>query len=146
MAVCLVLASALSLAGARAEAPADPASTLRVVVLYADAVGLPTSSQVDEALRQELSRTFGERLDYSSDFLDLMHAAAPDYEETLKLLLQAKHAHRPPDVVIVMGSTALRFVVANRQDLFPGVPIVFCHVEPRELSALALPPDVVPVA
>ena len=56
--------------------------------------------------------------------------------------LRTRYAGRKPDVVIAVGSSALELAVAHRDELFPGVPIVFANVDLREMEPRKMPPNV----
>ena len=64
------------------------------------------------------------------------------YARRLVALLQEKYSGRRVDVVVVQEGQALRFLLENREALFPGVPVVFTDVTRRSLAGLRLPPDV----
>ncbi len=130
---------ALSPVGAFA-APGDRPP--HVVVLYSDSVAFPGSAEFDHSLRQHLAAAFGDRIDIDSDFLDLRRADSADYTAELTRLLASKYAAVPADLVVVAGSPALRFALAHRGQFSPGAPLLFAHVERRELEHLELPADV----
>lgn len=55
-------------------------------------------------------------------------ADGPSFQKKLKSLLTYKYKHYKPDVVITSDDFAYNFMLANRDELFPDVPIVFCGV------------------
>src|SRR5207244_951312 len=57
--------------------------------------------------------------------------------------LRRKYAGRRVDLIIAGLSSGLDFALEHRAKVFPGVPIVFCAVDRRELASRTLPPDVV---
>src|SRR5262249_7054894 len=59
--------------------------------------------------------------------------------------LSRKYAGRRVDLVMAALSPALDFALEHRAEIFPGVPIVYCAVDQREVNARKLPPDVVGV-
>ena len=60
-------------------------------------------------------------------------------QENEKLFLQSirnKYAHMPIDVVMTTDDAALKFVLNNRDELFPHSPIIFSGVNPRGIQEL----------
>jgi hypothetical protein len=49
---------------------------------------------------------------------------------------------RKPDVVIAVGSSALKLALTHRDELFEGVRIVFVNVGNREVKGREMPPNV----
>ena len=89
-----------------------------------------------------LSRGPPEDLEIFSEYLDLARFPAAQYGGDLVRYLRARYANRKPDVVIAVGSSALELAVAHRDELFPGVPIVFANVDLREMESPEMPPNV----
>jgi signal transduction histidine kinase/ABC-type uncharacterized transport system substrate-binding protein len=56
--------------------------------------------------------------------------------------LREKYARERPDLVVVVSSGILRFVLAHRSQIFPGVPVVFSAVDQATVADLPLPADV----
>ena len=50
-----------------------------------------------------------------------------------------------PWLLVAGLSSGLDFALGHRDELFPGVPIVFVAVDQREVKARRLPPDVIGV-
>jgi len=66
----------------------------------------------------------------------------PDYEETLSENLSHEFGGVKLDLVIVAAYPALRFAVAHRDQIFPGVPVLFCYVHGGRLEGQRLWPGV----
>jgi hypothetical protein len=61
------------------------------------------------------------------------------YLDLLAAVYQHKYGRLRPDVIISSDDSALSFLLARRDTLFPGVPIVFCGINsraPEELEAV----------
>jgi diguanylate cyclase (GGDEF)-like protein len=61
----------------------------------------------------------------------------PIYSQKLIDLLQYKYKHNKPDIVITSDDAAYYFILEFGEQLFPGVPIVFCGVnvfDPQSIS------------
>jgi PAS domain S-box-containing protein len=125
---------------------AAPDNIRMVVVLYPDNNdGSPGNSLVDQSIRATFASASSERIEIHNEYLD----TSPVRDDGLKQLqvefLRQKYAGRKVDLVIAGLSSALDFVLEHREKIFPGVPIVFCAVDERELLARKLAPDVIGV-
>jgi hypothetical protein len=89
-----------------------------------------------------LSRGRLEDLEIFSEYLDLTRLPAPRYEDDLVHDLRTRCAGQKPDEVIAVASSALELAVAHRDELFPGVPIVFANVDLRQIDAPKMTPNV----
>ena len=78
---------------------------------------------------------------YAED-LDLEHFSGGEYEANLRQLLKAKYRDRPIGTVVTIGGEALCFALRWRDELWPGIPIVFAMVDETDLKRLAPPRDV----
>ncbi len=117
-----------------------------VLVLYSNGRLLPANTEVNQSLLQ----VFGERRDVGvtvfSEFLDAPTFHGDAFERTFATYLNAKYASRPPSVVVAAGNEALSFVVRQRSEIFPGVPVVYAAVSDGDLRRIgALPPEYVGV-
>jgi PAS domain S-box-containing protein len=123
------------------EALSAPKKT--VLVLYGEEqLSIPANRMTEEGLRAALSSTHAWDLEVFSEYLDLSRFPAPRYGDDIVRYLRAKYGTGKPDVLIVFANTTLQFVLDRRNELFPGVPIVFTHVDHREVEGKAMPPKV----
>jgi signal transduction histidine kinase len=77
-----------------------------------------------------------------SENLDLSRFNGASYEESLKQQLNEKYRDRPIGVVVAVGMSTLELVLRWREELWPGVPVVFALVDEMDFARLKLPPDV----
>jgi hypothetical protein len=115
-----------------------------VLVLYSNSRLEPVNVLFDSGLRQVINAGSGQPVEIFSEFLDEPQFHGDRYELTVSTYLQDKYADRPPDVVLIVADSALRFILRYRDRLFPAVPVVYALVT-RELvqSIPTLPPDMV---
>jgi PAS domain S-box-containing protein len=113
-----------------------------VLVLYGDRLSIPAMKATEQGLMAGLSRGQPEDLEIFSEYLDLGRFPAARYGDDLVRYLHTRYAARKPDVVIGVGSSALGLAVAHRDELFPGVPIVFANVDLLETEEREMPPNV----
>ncbi|HJV22978.1 MAG TPA: sigma 54-interacting transcriptional regulator [Holophagaceae bacterium] len=126
----VVLWLLLPAGGARpvcAQQAAAPRKT--VVVLYSLAQDVPGLRELGNAITEGLQKEAGGALDLYSEYTGLGRFSGPVYEASLLALYNAKYTGRKVDLVIVVGPSALDFLV--KKDFLPGVPVVTCYVARR---------------
>jgi two-component system, LuxR family, sensor kinase FixL len=128
--------AALSLAISSA---ADSAKS--VLVLYGERLQLPAIGAVQRGLDAALRAD--KKVDIFSEFLDFARFPTQSQREELASHLKSRYAGRRFDLVVTVAGSALSFALDYRQDLFAGVPIVFCAVDRREIEGRDLPADVI---
>jgi PAS domain S-box-containing protein len=117
-----------------------------VVVLYPhNSDGSPGNSLVDQSLRSAFAAGSTGHIEIYDEYLDISHPWDADSRQLQVEYLRHKYARRKVDLVIAGLSSGLDFVLDHRQAIFPGVPIVFCAVDHREVQTRKLPPDVIGV-
>ncbi len=125
---------------------ADGENSRLVVMLYPEnSDGNPGNALVDEGIRSTFAAGSHERIEIYNEYLDISRSPGAAQQQLQAELLQQKFAGRKVDLVITGLSTALDFALKYRDQVFPGVPVVFLAVEQRELKARKLPPDVIGV-
>ena len=102
----------------------------------------PRSSTSTKASARRSRPQSSRQVTFHTEFLDLDGGREARYEEKLLELLRLKYAGVKLDLIVSGTSRALRFLLAHRDDLFPGVPIVFTAVEKKTGVDLVLPSDV----
>jgi two-component system, LuxR family, sensor kinase FixL len=117
------------------------ASKKTVLVLHGDRLAIPAVKTTDQGLMAALSRARPEEVEIFSEYLDLVRFPATQYADDVVRYLRARYAARKPDVVIAVGNS-LELVLAHRDELFAGVPIVFANVDHREVEGKEMPPNV----
>ena len=138
------LALGIVLAALTAGGPsaADSAHPPTVLLLFSLRSTAPAVSEMEVSFRGEVEKAYGAPVDLQVEYLDLPDASVVPYARRLVELLREKYEGRHVDVVVVQEGQALRFLLENREALFPGVPVVFTDVTRRSLEGLRLPPDV----
>ena len=76
------------------------------------------------------------------EFLDLSRFNGPAYEQSLKRYLREKYEGKPIGAVVAIGAAALECTLRWREELWPGIPIVFTMVAELDFARLKPPPDV----
>ena len=112
-----------------------------VLILYSfeNEVGLYTD--FDEALRATLRDRGPGPIRFYTEFLDLARFPNPVHEKKLEDLLRAKYSTEKIDLIFAVSLPAINFVLSHGEEIFPGVPTVFCAVDRRWIVHLPLPLD-----
>jgi signal transduction histidine kinase len=117
-----------------------------IVILYPDANdGRPGHVLADRGIRTTFAARAVGTVEIHSEHLDVSRFPDPSYQKDVAEFLRRKYADRKIDLVIAGLASGLDFALKHRDHVFPGVPIVFCAVDEREVKARNLPPDVIGV-
>jgi signal transduction histidine kinase/ABC-type uncharacterized transport system substrate-binding protein len=130
--VLAVVGLVLAPATAGVAAPAEMAQR-NVVLLYAASRLLPANVEIDMAVRDTLKARAPHPVYFYTEYLDSTLLEG-DAEEDLARLLQRRYARVRVDVVVPVGSGALRFAAKHRRSLFPAAPVVYLGIGPSPVS------------
>lgn len=73
--------------------------------------------------------------------LDLNRFGGQAYEQNLKRYLHEKYQDKPIGAVVAIGGGSLECALRWREELWPGIPIVFAMVDELDFARLKPPPD-----
>jgi len=112
-------------------------------VLYINSYqnGYTWSDTILDGIRETLAGS-GLPIDLQVEYLDAKKHPEPAVREELRRLFLVKFADVAFDSVIVSDNDAFSFALENRQELFPGVPLVFCGINDFDPAMLAGQADV----
>ncbi len=140
MRLCLlgVFLAALAMGASAQETGRLPS----VLLLLPQRSTAPAVTVTESAFRRSVEALYGAPVDVYVEYLDLPLSEATPYVGRITDLLAAKYASQPIDVVVAHRPEALNYVLANRQMLFSGAPVVFCDVSLSEVESLGPLSDV----
>lgn len=98
----------------------------RVLILHSYHIGYPWSDSVTEGIKSVLGKE--KRVEIFFEYMDTKRHIDKPYLEKLLQLYKDKYGDLSLDVIICSDDNALNFLLRNRGELFPGVPIVFCGI------------------
>jgi signal transduction histidine kinase/ABC-type uncharacterized transport system substrate-binding protein len=119
---------ALGFCSGRPSYGANGKETKRVLILYSFDKDEDFFYQFDRTLRSKLQSDSPDRIEFYTEFLDLVRFPGTRHEEILDKLLKLKLSEQKPDLIIAVSYPALNFLLASGRDLFPETPIVFSCV------------------
>lgn len=123
--VAIVLSSPLTVAAAE---------TKSVLILYSNESFLPANISLGNALVDQMRRGFPERIEFFSEFLDLVRFHGDSHLSRTADMLREKYHGRDFDLVISAGPQALNLLADQRHSLFPDVPVVFTGVREESVT------------
>ena len=112
-----------------------------VLVLYGERGDLPAIQAIEENMREVFHGSTGPHIELFPEYLDFTRFPAERFERYLVSYLQERYGGRRFDLVMPVASSALRFVLAHREGILAGAPLVFCGVDTRDLAEVRLPVD-----
>ena len=121
--------------------PAARVVPKRILLIYDENRDFTGLAMLDRSLRAALNAS-PLRLEVYSEYLDRSRFPEARHEERLRAFFADKYGPKKIDLVIPVMKPSLDFVLKYRADLFPGVPIVLCGIDLRELADHRLPHDV----
>ena len=120
-----------------AQSPGQSAHK-RILLLFDEDRTLPGLSVLDQAIRSTMSAGLGHDVEF---FTESIHAAQfPEAQHDLALrdYFVKKYGARNLDLVIGVMGPAVRFLLRHGDAFAPGVPVVFCGADARELEGATL--------
>jgi signal transduction histidine kinase len=121
---------------------ATETSARSILVLDQSETSGPFYYQIFSSLRSTVNADTRSHTTLYSENLDLSRFGGAAYEESLRRHLKEKYRDRPIGVVVAIGAAALEIALRWREELWPGVPIVFGLVDQIDFARFRLPPDV----
>lgn len=106
---------------------ASDASNKHVLLLHSYNKGLRWSDDVSKGIED----IFAAQKDYqlTTEYMDTLKNEDSAYLSYLYSLFALKLRHQNYDAVIASDDFAVEFVLNNKDELFPGVPVFFCGIE-----------------
>jgi two-component system cell cycle sensor histidine kinase/response regulator CckA len=104
------------------QAPANPPK--RVLLLYSFDNEEGIYNGFDHALRSQLRSRIRDRVEFYTEYLDLVRFPAPAHTANLVQLLKLKYSEQKPDLIVPVSYSAIQFLLGAGKELFPGIPMV----------------------
>ena len=89
---------------------------------------------VDHAIRSTLTTVVPDRLEFHTEYLDLVRFPDARHQETMANLSKMRFSGQRLDLIICVSPSGLEFLRGAAKDLFTGTPIVarFTVIDPNE--------------
>jgi len=125
MLLLLSVAALVAVHAIAQSAASEPTAAARIVFINSYHRGYSWSDAIERALRDELARS-GRPIELSFEYLDSRRFGYGDQIPLIARTLAAKYRAYRPEVLVVCDNPAFEFAMQYREQLFPGVPLVFC--------------------
>lgn len=133
--MAMVVLGSLALAGAALQASqpgseagdAQPTDASNVLVLHSSHRGYGWTDSIMEGV-EAVMRAAPENIELWVEYLDASRLQSESFSKALRTLYQRKYENVPFDVVLTSDRKALEFLLNNRDEIAPGVPVVFSTV------------------
>ena len=106
----------------------------RIHVLHSFGPNFGPWNAISAKLREELRKQSPAPIDLYENSLQAERSGDPPGERRLLAYLNGLFEDRNPDLIIVIGAPAARFVLRNRTEFFRSVPLLIAAVDERALS------------
>lgn len=113
----------------------------RVVVLYWYDKNFVGHVRWDQGFISALQPAPKGSIEYYPEYLEANRFPGENQSQLLHDYLKNKYADRPIDVVVAQSDVSFNFLCKYKDDLFPGVPLVFYLATPPKEETLALRPN-----
>lgn len=117
-------------------------SPKKVLLLPSYKPSVPVAEQWEKGFKSGFAAYSDVEVELSIEYLDVTSNKGADYDDLLVDLLRHDFDASPPDLVIPIYNRAFQFLMANRQKLFPGIPVVFTGIESHMIADRPLEPGV----
>jgi PAS domain S-box-containing protein len=129
-----VVAALVAALGSRpAAAGTSGAARRTVLILHSTPRDLPGVRELDTAVTDGLRAASQVGVDLHVEYTGLDRFTGPAYERDLLALYNEKYATRKVDLIIVVGPSALDWLIKQR--FLPDVPVITCYVARRFVEA-----------
>lgn len=96
----------------------------RVLILYSFDNEEGIYAGFDRVLHSQLRLHVPDRVEFYTEYLDLVRFPALGHAQNTVRLLKMKYAQQRPDLIVPVSYSALEFLLGEGKDLFPGTPVV----------------------
>jgi signal transduction histidine kinase/DNA-binding response OmpR family regulator len=129
-----LLAVAVGSGALRADAPAP---VKRVLVMHWDNKDHPANVEFDRYFEAQLQAAASADIEIYPEYLDSIRFPGENQSLLLRNYLSRKYEARNIDLIVATAGPTLDFLLKNRADLFPEIPIAFAAYDPPTPALLA---------
>jgi signal transduction histidine kinase len=134
--LAVVLVALLSPCSLMAQEPRVP-----TILVLDQSDGGPFYYQLLAGLRGVVSKHTGPYVTIYGENLDLSRFSGAAFEENLRQYLKEKYRGKPIGAVVTIGAATTDVALKWRDELWPGVPMVFAMLDDTDFARLKSPPN-----
>ncbi|HTO65866.1 MAG TPA: ATP-binding protein [Bradyrhizobium sp.] len=124
------------------KAPAQGQRARSILFLDQSDLRGPFYYEIFRAFRQRIAADAQSHVTIYSESLDLSRFSGAAHEQSVREYLREKYRDRPIGVVVAIGTATLDLVLRWRNELWPGLPVVFGLIDENDLARVRTEPDV----
>ena len=113
-----------------------------VLFVFDEDKDFPGLAMVNRSLRETFRSELKSDVEFYSESLNLSQFRDQDHDVVLRDSFRRKYAGTRLDLIVAVMGPSLDFLLRHGEALFPGVPIVFCGVDPSDLEGRTLSKNV----
>ena len=136
----VVVACLLTFLAAIAHAEGLPPG---VLILYPYLRAFPLNALIDETLRREVPKGFGQPVAIYSEFLEAEQFPNGRDDVARAQFVRERYRDRNIKVIVVIGALGLEFFLKYRDQMLPHVPAVYTIIAQMAAREFTIPPDVI---
>ncbi len=111
-----------------------------VLIIHSYHKDMQWVEEVHQGIENKLLTAMGTSIDIKVEYMDSKRYVSESYYSMLASIWSYKYKNQKPDCIIVCDDNALNLALYLREDLFKGVPLVFCGVnyyDPERFASIA---------
>ena len=112
-------------------------SSHNVLVIHSYHKEMQWVDEIEQAIEKTLVAAHGTAVDIHVEYMDSKRFSDHDYFNLLSEVWRYKYLANRPDCLIVCDDNALNFILSTRDQLFAGIPIVFCGINHYDAATFA---------
>jgi len=114
-----------------------------VLILYPNLRSFPLNALIDETVRRQVPREFGQPVAIYSEFLESEQFTDERDDVARAQFVLERYRDRNVKAVLVVGALGLEFFLKYRDRMLPRVPVVYTVVTQMAADEFTFPPDVI---
>lgn len=136
----MAVSASLGVTSLAASQPAE--RTQRVLIIYETDSLQAAAVEISAGLRRRLVGDAPTGIELYTEYLDSVRFPGPDNLDRVARQLSEKYRSKTLDAVLALGPTALAFLMENRREMAPDVPVFFGAVTEKTASKVGTTPDI----
>jgi len=114
----------------------------KVLLLFSDNPFLPVNIITEQTITKIFKDSETIPVSLYQEFLEINRFKSESMQSTTRELLKEKYSGLGLDLVMIMDDIAWDFVTQYGDELFPGVPFIFCNITEGKIDIASLKPNI----
>ena len=120
----------------------DSVGLKKVLMLYSNKNPMSYSDLVDQGIHSALESSEIDKFEYYIEYMDKTRFSDKLYAQSQLDFYRQKYSGIKIDLIIAVSIHAIDFILMYGDEIFPGIPVVFCSVGKRRVENLSYGPNV----